>query len=232
MWWTYLDASNLILVLHVLNPLALPKHHSPQMMIFFPNMTLYRSMVSGFQYLILTRPDIAFAVNQVAERWSAPTQRDIRSIKRIFQYLKGTLFRGLTFHHFPSLHLLAYSDVDWAADVATRHSISSGCVFLGRNLISWTANKQSTVSCSSAEFEYRALAHVTADVQWFFYLLRELDIPLYSSLLLLCDNQSALHMAANSVFYAHTRHIDIDLHFIRKLVAHGALRLRHVPTAS
>ncbi|XP_031252031.1 uncharacterized protein LOC116109936 [Pistacia vera] len=144
----------------------------------FPDVTLYRSMIGGLQYLTLTRSDTAFAVNQVAQRLSAPTQHDMCSIKRIFLYLKGTLFHGLTFHH---VHLLAYSDVDWVADVITRRSISSGCVFLGRNLISWTAKKQYDVSRSSAESEYRALAYVIADIRWFCYLLRELGIPLYSS---------------------------------------------------
>ncbi|KAJ0024988.1 hypothetical protein Pint_08993 [Pistacia integerrima] len=52
----------------------------------FPNMTLYRSVVGGLQYLTLTRSDIAFVINQVAQRQSAPTQRDMCSVKRIFRY--------------------------------------------------------------------------------------------------------------------------------------------------
>ncbi|XP_031265372.1 uncharacterized protein LOC116123781 [Pistacia vera] len=68
----------------------------------FQDITLYRSMVGGLQYLTLTRPDIAFAVNQVTQRWSAPTHR----------YLKGILLCGLTFHRDLGLHLLAYSNAD------------------------------------------------------------------------------------------------------------------------
>ncbi|XP_031282241.1 uncharacterized protein LOC116140805 [Pistacia vera] len=105
----------------------------------FLDVTMYRNMVDSLQYLTLTRSDIVFAINQVA-------------------------------------------------DVATLRSVSGGCVFLGRNLICWAAKKQTAVSHSSAESEYRALAHITADVRWFCFLLRDLGIPLYSSPFLLCGN--------------------------------------------
>ncbi|KAJ0110581.1 hypothetical protein Patl1_02094 [Pistacia atlantica] len=94
-----------------------------------PDMSLYCNMIGGLQYLTLTRSDNAFAINQVAQRLFAPTQRDMRSIKRIFWYLKGTLFHGLIFHHNPSLYLFAYSNVDGVANLVTRCSISGGCIF-------------------------------------------------------------------------------------------------------
>ncbi|KAJ0037335.1 hypothetical protein Pint_22035 [Pistacia integerrima] len=108
-------------------------------------------MVVGLQYLTLPWLDIAFIVNQVAQRLTAPTHYDMCAIKGIFWYLKGTLFCGLTFHRDLDLHLLAYSDIGWATDVTTCRSITSSCVFLGRNLISWTAKKQSVMSHSNAE---------------------------------------------------------------------------------
>lgn len=125
-------------------------------------------------------------------------------VKHIFQYIKGSLFHDFTFHRDSSLYLIVYSIVDWATDVFTCHSVTCGYVFLRRNLVCWTINKQAIVSRSSAESEYHTLTYVIDDVWWFCYLLRELGILLYSSSLLLCDNQSILHMTTNPVFHART----------------------------
>ena len=74
---------------------------------------------------------------------------------------------GLHFNSNTSNHLIAYSDLDWAGDPDNRRSITGICLFLGTNLISWTTKKQSTVSCSNAEAEYRALASATVDLNGF-----------------------------------------------------------------
>lgn len=80
-------------------------------------------------YTRLNRLDIAFTINQATQHLFALTHRDIRAVKHIFRYIKGTLYHGLTFHHDSTTHLLAYSDADWAIDVSTRRSITGGCVF-------------------------------------------------------------------------------------------------------
>ena len=97
----------------------------------------------------------------------SPTDVHFEAVKRILRYLKGTLGSGLPIHHSPVPSLLvAYSDADWAGCPDTRRSTTGYCVFLGKTLISWSAKKQRTVSRSSAEAEYRALAHACADTIW------------------------------------------------------------------
>ena len=67
-----------------------------------------------------------------------------------------------------------------------------------------------------------------ADVKWFCYLLRELRINLPTPPFVLCDNISTLHLAHNPMFHGRTRHIEIDYHFIREIIARGATKAKHV----
>jgi hypothetical protein len=87
-------------------------------------------------------------------------------IKHILRYVKGTLSTGLHLSSGPVVSLTAYSDVDWAGCLDSRRSTSGYCVFLGDNLVSWSSKHQTTVSRSSAEVEYRAVAHAVAECWW------------------------------------------------------------------
>ncbi|CAL2246722.1 unnamed protein product [Prunus armeniaca] len=143
----------------------------------------------------------------------------------------GTVEQGLIFHHSNDFSLRSFSDADWAGSVDDRRSTIGACIFFSPNLLTWTAKKQSTVSRSSTEAEYRALAHIAAEIRWFGYLFRELDIPLRSTPCIYVDNLSALYMAANPIFHARTRYIEIDYHFVRELVARKALHTSYVPSS-
>ncbi|RVW86387.1 Retrovirus-related Pol polyprotein from transposon RE1 [Vitis vinifera] len=120
--------------------------------------------------------------------------------------------------------------VDWAGCLTTRRSITGYCTFLGGNLISWCAKKQHTISRSSTEAEYRAMAHTAAELTWMSFILNDLHIPLASTPTLYCDNTSALHMTINSVFHARSKHIELDYHFVRERVALGLLVTQHIST--
>jgi len=87
-------------------------------------------------------------------------------------------------------------------------------VFLGSNLISWSARKQATVSRSSTEAEYKALANATAKVIWVQSLLTKLGVHHPEAASLWCDNLGATYLSANPVFHARTKHIEIDYHFV------------------
>ncbi|GJW54568.1 ribonuclease H-like domain-containing protein [Tanacetum coccineum] len=126
--------------------------------------------------------------------------------------------------------LTAYTDVDWAGCPVTRRSTSGYCVFLGDNLLSWSAKRQVTLSRSSAEAEYRGVANVVAETAWIRNLLRELHTPLFTATLVYCDNVSAVYMSANPVHHQRTKHIEIDIHFVRDFIAKGEVRVLHVPS--
>ncbi|RVW29453.1 Retrovirus-related Pol polyprotein from transposon RE1 [Vitis vinifera] len=149
---------------HVHTPMVVSQHltvdGSP-----FSNPTLYRSLVGALQYLTITLPDIAHVVNSVSQFLHAPTIDHFLAVKRILCYVKGTLHFGLTFRpsNIPSA-LVAYSDADWAGCPDTHRSTSGYYIYLGNNLVSWSAKKQPTVSRSSCEFEYRALAMTATEL--------------------------------------------------------------------
>ncbi|GJW53143.1 ribonuclease H-like domain-containing protein [Tanacetum coccineum] len=87
------------------------------------------------------------------------------------------------------------------------------------NLLSWSAKRQHTLFRSSAEAEYRGVANVVAETAWLRNLLRELHMPLSSATLVYCDNVSAIYLTANPVRHQRTKHIEIDIHFVRDMVA-------------
>ncbi|CAL2228237.1 unnamed protein product [Prunus armeniaca] len=124
------------------------------------NPSLYRSIVGALQYLTFSRPDIAYAINYACQFLQQPTTTHLIVVKRILRYIQGTLDYGIQFTS-GFLELQAYTDADWAGDPNDRKSTSGYVVFLGRNPISWGAKKQTTVSRSSTEAEYRSLANST-----------------------------------------------------------------------
>ncbi|GJX81432.1 ribonuclease H-like domain-containing protein [Tanacetum coccineum] len=192
--------------------------------------TLYRSLAGALQYLTFTRPDISYAVQQVCLFMHDPREPHLSALKRILRYVRGTLSYGLQLYSSTTSSLVAYSDADWAGCPTTRRSTSGYCVFLGNNLLSWSSKRQFTLSRSSAEAEYRGVANAVAETCWLRNLLRELHTPLATATLVYCDNVSAVYLSSNPVQHQRTKHIEIDIHFVRDLVATGAIRVLHVPS--
>ena len=102
-------------------------------------------------------------------------------------------------------------------------------MFLGSNLVLWCAKRQPTVSRSSTEAEYRALAQTAAELTWINFLLRDNRISQSSPALLQCDNLSAVNLSANPVFHSRSKHFEVDYHYIRERVALGLVNVQHIP---
>uniref|UniRef100_A0A0E0E2C1 Reverse transcriptase Ty1/copia-type domain-containing protein n=1 Tax=Oryza meridionalis TaxID=40149 RepID=A0A0E0E2C1_9ORYZ len=136
--------------------------------------TDYRSLTGALQYLAFTRPDISYVVQQICLHMHDPREPHLAALKRILRYTQGTVDHGLHIERSRTVDLVAYSDADWAGCPDTRRSTSGYAVFLGDNLISWSSKRQNTVSRSSAEAEYRAVANVVTETCW----LRQLQIGL------------------------------------------------------
>jgi len=126
------------------------------------------------------------------------------------------------------LELCAYSDADHGSDPTDRKSVTGFCIFLGDSLISWKSKKQSIVSQSSTEAEYRAMASTTKEIVWLRWLLADMGISFSHPTLMYCDNQSSILIAHNSVFHERTKHIKIDCHLTRHHLKHGTIALPFV----
>ncbi|CAH9088824.1 unnamed protein product [Cuscuta epithymum] len=193
--------------------------------------TEYRSMVGVLHYLTLTRPDIIYVVHLVSQFMHAPRTTHLFAVKRIFRYLHGTLDHGLWLQPTSQATcVIAYSDVDWAGCPDTSRSTTGFDVFLGSNLVSWKSKKQPTVSKSSTEAEYRAVAYTVQDTLHIRSVLFELGFPVTTLVQLFCDNISASYLTANPVQHARSKHIQIDYHFVWERVAHGDLVLKYITT--
>ncbi|GKE09208.1 ribonuclease H-like domain-containing protein, partial [Tanacetum coccineum] len=155
--------------------------------------TMYRSLASGLQYLTFTRPDISYAV-QVCLHMHDPREPHFAALKRVLRYVRGTLDFGLQLYVSATGSLVAYSDVDWAGCPTTRRSTSA---------------------------EYRGVSNAIAETAWLRNLIREFHTPLFSATLVYCDNVSAIYLTSNLVQHQQTKHIEIDIHIVRDMVARG-----------
>ena len=95
----------------------------------------YRSMIGSLLYVTASRPDVKQVVGMVARFQAAPKESHVQAIKRIFGYLKGTIYLGLWYPGKNSFSLKAYSDADWEGCVDERKSTSGGALFLGESLV-------------------------------------------------------------------------------------------------
>jgi hypothetical protein len=192
--------------------------------------TNYRSVVGALQYLTLTRPDISFAVNKVCQFLHAPTEVHWSAVKRILRYVRSNTKIGLKISRCKSLLVSGFSDADWAGSPDDRRSTGGFAIFLGSNLVSWSARKQATVSRSSTEAEYKAVANATAEIMWIQILLKEIGIQAPKAGKLWCDNLGAKYLSSNPIFHARTKHIEVDYHFVRERVMRNLLQIDFVPT--
>ncbi|CAN1314677.1 Retrovirus-related Pol polyprotein from transposon RE2 [Linum perenne] len=213
------------------NPVATPYYHpktddtTP-----FDRPSDFRTLLGGLQYLQMTRPDIAYATNKLSQRMHSPTITDWVLLKRVLRYLKGTSTHGISLSRHSSHSLMVYTDADWAGDSMDRRSTSGYATYLGPNIISWSSKKQRTVSRSSTEAEYRALAIASSEVLWLHSLLHEIGCPTREAPTIWCDNIGATYLSRNPVFHSRSKHLEIDFHFVRERVASKHLHVAYIST--
>ncbi|GJW62983.1 ribonuclease H-like domain-containing protein [Tanacetum coccineum] len=141
-------------------------------------------------------------VQQICLYMHDPREPHFAALKCILRYVQGTVFFGLQLYVSATTSLVGYTDADWAGCPSTR----------------------------SAKAEYRGVANVVAEITWIRNLLRELHSPLSTATLVYCDNASAIYMSANPVQHQRTKHIEIDIYFVRDMVTAGHVCVLHVPS--
>jgi hypothetical protein len=154
------------------------------------------------------------------------------AVIRIIRYLKGCPGRGLLYTPHSHLQVEYYTDADWAGSLQDRRSTSGYCSFVGGNLVTWRSKKQSVVARSTAEAEFRSMAHGVCEVLWLRIMLMELGLFQSKPLMLYCDNKAALDIANNPVQHDRTKHIEIDRHFIKEKLDLGIICMPYVNSSN
>ncbi|GAA0144177.1 transmembrane signal receptor [Lithospermum erythrorhizon] len=149
---------------------------------------------------------------------------------QVLHYLKAHPGQGVFLRDDSDLQVYAYCDFDWVSCPTSRRSVSAYFIMLGSSPVSWKMKKQTTISRSSAETEYRAMAFCCAELKWLKCFLSYLGVFHTQPIRLFCDNQVALHIASNPVFHELTKHTYIDCHFIREMLVNGDIITVHVST--
>ena len=135
---------------------------------------------------------------------------------RLLRYLKSTPGKGILYKNHGTLNLECYTDADYAGALTDRRSTSGYCTLLGGNLVTWRSKKQSVVSRSSAEAEFRSMALGICELLWMKIILEDLRIKWDEPMKLYCDNKAAIAIAHNPVQHDRTKHVEVDRHFIKE----------------
>ena len=193
------------------------------------DVTLYRIMIECLLYLTASRPDIAFSVGVCSKFQSNSKVSHLNAIKRIIKYVGGTYDYGLFYSKESNLFLADFSDSDWAGYADDRKSTTGGCFYVGANLVTWMSKKQNSVSLSTAVAEYIAAKSCCTQLLWMKKVLTDYVIS-QDTMIVYCDNSSAIDISKNPVQYSKTKHIEIRYHFIRDLVESKIVCLEYILT--
>jgi hypothetical protein len=194
----------------------------------------YQSVIGSLLYLMLgTRPDIAFAVTQMAKFAANPSDEHLNKAFHIMRYLAGTREYALVYDGSSDSGLFAYCDASYGddrTDLDRKRRSTQGYFFsLANACIKWKSNTQSLVATSSTMAEYMALSDCARDSAWYKTLFEELGMPI-PFVPLYGDNQGSIFNAENPVTQKGNKHIEIRYHYLREQVEKGNIKIYHVPT--
>eukprot|EP00253_Pinus_taeda_P023634 PITA_23634 len=192
--------------------------------------TLYRQLVGKLLYLTHTRPDLSFAVGLVARFMQNPRESHWKAAKRILRYVRGTVQFGIHYSAKAAPLLVGFTDSDWAGDPDDRKSTAGYVFTLGSGPITWACKKQAAISLSSAEAEYRGAVEASREALWLRQILSELGFEQQHPTTLWCDNQSAIQLCKDPVQHQRSKHIELHMHFIRKLIHDHVLEVPYCST--
>ena len=206
----------------------------------------YRPLVGSLNYAaVVSRPDIADAVGQVARFLAAPTQTHWTAAQRILRYLKGTMDMGVVYSKDKPTNPEAWSDASFQRCIDTRRSTSGLVILMAGGPVFWRSHRQKTVAQSSCESEYMALTETGKELVWLRGLLEELGVsdwvkgstvvvgqkePRNDWLSLQGDNQGSIALANRPLINGNSKHIHRSWHWIREKALSKEVVLTYCPT--
>ena len=191
----------------------------------------YSSVVGMMLYLTHTRPEIQFAVHQVACFCHTPRDSHATAIYHICKYLKGTPDKGLEFvPDSQSLRLDCYVDADFAGLFNVENALDPICsksrtgytIFLGKGPVVWVSKLQHETALSTTEAEYIALSQAMRELILMRRLVTkiaqilgspELATKMHSDVFE--DNNGCISQATSPKFTPRNKHYATKFHFFK-----------------
>jgi hypothetical protein len=195
----------------------------------------YRSLVGSLLYLLFTRPDIAFAVNQLTRFMASPSRSCWAAAIRVLRYLSSTasfelVYRREEENYSSPVDVSIFSDADFAGDKTSRRSCTGNVAMFSGGAVSWRSKLQRSVTLSTCEAELVALSAATQEAIWLRQLLRDLFVD-HRTITLFEDNAAAISLIRDARFSERTKHVEIKYFFLREKIEAGDLALEYIETA-
>jgi hypothetical protein len=163
-----------------------------------------------------TRPDISYAVRELARFMSNYGRTHFDAAKRVCRYLNGSRSLGLIFGRRDEAYPLirGFCDSDWGMG-EDRKSISGYAIEVFACVVAWSSKQQTVIALSSCEAEYLSATHAAKQIIWTRALLEELGEIIKDPTILFCDNQGTICCSRDPANHSKMKHIDLRYHFIR-----------------
>jgi hypothetical protein len=205
----------------------------------------YREAVGSLLYLATkTRPDIAHAVQQVAQFCENPGKQHWDAIKYILRYLRHTKTHGIEYCGTSQLlhayfgqaptnlpYAAMFADSDWANDPDKRKSVGGYAFMMHGGVIDFNCKKFTDTPLSSTEAEWYAACEAAKSGKWLRNMLSEIGLPMTSPLIIFEDNQGCISYGKRSLNQSAMKHIDLKYHFLQEEIQRGTFELQRVPSS-
>ena len=222
------------------------KHDEDSVLLSPEDTTKYKSFLMRLSYMVQqTRPDMAYAVNTLAQYQVSPRECDWKALVHLLRYLRGTWDYGLYFNRpsdpiavFTNMfnnqlvmdeYPVGYADASYAEEHDRKSRSAFVFMFCGAAIL-WYSKKQPVVALSSTEAEYYALGSAVQEALWLRNLLAELSIAITGPTQIREDNKSAIAIATNPIHHQRVKHMDVKAHFLRDHLSKGDIELVYCPT--
>ena len=126
--------------------------------------------------------------------------------------------------------MVGFTNSDSAGDPDDQKSTAGYVFSLGSGPVTWAYKKQQAITLSSAEVEYQAAVNASQEALWLRQILSEFGFQHQHPTSLWCENQSAIKLAKDPFQHQCSKHIELHMHFIKKLIHDQVIEVLSYPT--
>jgi len=180
-------------------------------------------IVEKLMYIVCeTQSNIAFMIECLSQNFIDVRIEHIKAAKWVMWYLKKTINYDLKYKlklkictKWNDTVMYDYINSNYAENVTDWRFIMNYVFILNSNVAAWMSKKQCTVSTSTTKVKYIALEHDASQKVWMWRFINELKLDdTITSITLLNNNELNIKLVHNTEQHSHTKHIDVQHHYI------------------